>query len=69
MNNKIKAFTIATTLIFSNSLYAADIPDENNICQVSGDTVFALFNGVTTPHNLALVNLGKLKAYSWKHLS
>lgn len=62
MNNKIKAFTIATTLIFSNSLYAADIPDENNICQVSGDTVFALFNGVTTPHNLALVNLGKLKA-------
>ena len=62
MNNKIKAFTIAIALIFSNSLYAADITDENNICQADGDTVFALFNGVTTPHNTAYTNLLKLKA-------
>lgn len=61
MNNKIRAFTLATTLIFSNSLYASDILDENNICQVSGDTVFALFNGVMTTDDIALISLGKLR--------
>ena len=62
MNNKITSFILCVALIFSNSLHASDIPNENNICQASGDTIFAFFNGVMTTHDLALDNLTVLRA-------
>lgn len=62
MNNKITSFILSVALIFSSSLHASDILDENNICQASGDTIFAFFNGVMTTHDLALDNLDVLRA-------
>lgn len=62
MNKKISVFFMAATLALSNTLYASDILDENNVCKADGDTVFAFFNGVMTPHDLAEDNLELLKA-------
>ncbi|SFT07450.1 hypothetical protein SAMN05444586_102011 [Acinetobacter bohemicus] len=42
MNNKITSFILSIALIFSSSLHASNILDENNICQASGDTIFAI---------------------------
>lgn len=61
MNNKIATFVLSTALVFSSSTHASDIPDENNICQANGDAIFAFFNGVMTPHDLALDNLDILR--------
>lgn len=41
MNKKISVFFMAATLALSNTLYASDILDENNVCKADGDTVFA----------------------------
>ena len=54
--NKIITFILSTTLIFSSSLHASEISAENNICKVDGETVFALFNGVMTSHQVARDN-------------
>lgn len=42
MNKKIAAFFMTVSLTFSNTLYASDILDENNVCKADGDTVFAI---------------------------
>ena len=61
MNKKITTFAVSTALFFSSHIQASNIPDENNICKASGDTIFAFFNGVMTPHDLAVDNLDILK--------
>lgn len=61
MNNKIPACFLSAALIFSSSLHAFEIPEENNACRINGDTIFAYYNGVMSSHDSALDNLALLR--------